>query len=149
MKDDDRPDAEMYRLGGFNTLLGLRFTDRGEGYLKAELDLGPQHMNKAGFTHGGVYAALLDSASTGSGGYCPYPGRVRKCVTLSLTVNYVGMSKGGTLTVEAHVTKAARKTFSAAAEVRDADGNLCAHSIGTFKYMKGSEDPRGVPARSA
>ncbi|WP_375690361.1 PaaI family thioesterase [Pseudooceanicola sp. LIPI14-2-Ac024] len=148
--DDATPDASadtgMHRLGGFNRMMGLRFTERGEGYLRAEIDLGPQHMNKAGVTHGGVYAAVLDSASTGAGLYCPYPGRVRQSSTLSLTVNYVGMSRGGTLHVDARVTKSGRTIYSVSAEVRDDAGTLCAHSIGTFKYMRGSEDPRGVPA---
>lgn len=146
--DDARPEADtgMHRLGGFNRMLGLRFTERSEGHLKAEIDLGPQHMNKAEFTHGGVYAAVLDSCSTGAGLYCPYPGRIRKSSTLSLTVNYVGMSRGGKLHIEANVTKSGRTIYSVAAEVRDDEGNLCAHSIGTFKYMRGSEDPKGVPA---
>ena len=143
---DPATDTGMYRLGGYNRMLGLRFVERREGYLRAELDLGPHHMNKAGFTHGGVYAGILDSASTGSGLYCPYPGRIRKCSTLSLTVNYVGMSReGAMLTVVARVTRGGRSVFAAEAEVRDPDGNLCAHSIGTFKYMRGSEDPQGVP----
>ncbi|MGH1425066.1 MAG: PaaI family thioesterase [Pseudooceanicola sp.] len=148
MNDDQSQTADdgIHRLGGFNRMLGFRFVDRREGYLKGELELGPQHFNKGEFTHGGVYAAVLDSASTGSGLYCPYPGRVRQCATLSLTVNYVGMSKTGKLHVEARVTKSGRKIFSASAEVRDDDGNLCAHSIGTFKYIKGSDDPRGIPA---
>lgn len=139
-------DDGMYKLGGFNTLLGFKFTERGEGYLKGELELQPHHFNKAKFTHGGVYAAVLDSASTGSGLYCPYPGRLRKCSTLSLTVNYVGMSQSGKLFVEARVTSSGRTIFSASAEVRDEAGRLCAHSIGTFKYFRGSEDPKGVPA---
>lgn len=150
MTDDSaiepREHEGMYQLGGFNQMLGFRFTERGEGWLKGELDLGPQHYNKAKFTHGGVYAAVLDSASTGAGLYCPYPGRVRKCATLSLTVNYVGMSTTGKLLVEARVTSGGRKIFSASAEVRDEQGKLCAHSIGTFKYLRGSDDPKGVPA---
>ncbi|MGR3322746.1 MAG: PaaI family thioesterase [Pseudooceanicola sp.] len=147
MNDAPDPDQDtgMYKLGGFNTLLGFRFIERGEGYLKGVLELEDRHMNKAKFTHGGVYAAVLDSACTGSGLYCPYPGRIRKCSTLSLTVNYVGMSRSGLLHVEGRVTRSGRTIFSAAGEVRDDAGDLCAHAIGTFKYMRGSEDPRGVP----
>ena len=145
--DDATPDADtgMYKLGGFNTMLGLRFIERSEGHLKADLELRAEHMNKAGFTHGGVYAAVLDRCSTGAGLYCPYPGRIRKGSTLSLTVNYVGMSRGGRLHIEANVTRSGRTIYSVAAEVRDDEGNLCAHSVGTFKYMRGSEAPEGVP----
>lgn len=148
MNDDDTPDPKadtgFYKLGGFNTMMGIRFTERGDGWLKSELSLRDDHKNKAGFVHGGVYAAMLDSSSTGAGLWCPYPGRIRQSSTLSLTVNYVGLSRGGTLFTEAKVTRAGRTIYSVAAEVRDDEGNLCAHSIGTFKYMRGSEDPRGV-----
>ncbi|MDF1855616.1 PaaI family thioesterase [Pseudooceanicola sp.] len=149
MKDDDShaagTDDGIYKLGGFNQLMGFRIVERGEGFLKGEIDLQPYHMNKAKFTHGGVYAAVLDSACTGSGLYCPYPGRIRKCSTLSLTVNYVGMSKSGKLHIESRVTRSGRTIYSSVGEVYDDQGNLCAHAIGTFKYMRGSDDPKGVP----
>jgi len=144
-ENDPGPNPEMFRLGGFNRMIGLRYVARGEGWVKGILPLRPELLNKAGTAHGGLLSAIMDSVGTGSGCWCPYPGRIRQCVTLSLTANFVGVAKGEALHVTSRVKSSGRKVFSSEIEVHDDFGTLCAHGVGTFKYVKGTNDPYGVP----
>jgi uncharacterized protein (TIGR00369 family) len=130
---------------GYQELMGYRLVEWREGYAVLELDIGPQHLNRAGVLHGGVPASLIDTISGFCGCYCPIPGRVRRCVTLSLTTQYLGQASKGTLRTVARVTGGGRKIFFVACEVTAEDGTLIATGTGTFRYRTGSEDPNGVP----
>lgn len=132
-------------ISGYQELMGYRLVEWREGYAVLELDIGPQHLNRAGVLHGGVPASLIDTISGFCGCYCPIPGRVRRCVTLSLTTQYLGQASKGTLRTVARVTGGGRKIFFVAAEVTAEDGTLVATGTGTFRYRAGSEDPNGVP----
>src|SRR4051812_15191501 len=63
-----------------------------------------EHMNRTGRLHGGVLATLLDTTMGYSGVYSDEPGGTRACVTLSLTVNFVGAVSEGRLVIEARRT---------------------------------------------
>lgn len=130
---------------GYQELMGYRLVEWREGYAVLEMDIGPQHLNRAGVLHGGVPASLIDTISGFCGCYCPIPGRVRRCVTLSLTTQYLGQASKGTLRTVARVTGGGRKIFFVACEVTAEDGTLIATGTGTFRYRSGSEDPNGVP----
>ena len=77
--------------------------------------------------------------------------RIEEVITLGLACVGLGMfALYACLEVAAaqhfrRPTPAALLAVWIAAEVRDDEGNLCAHSVGTFKYMRGSEAPEGVP----
>ncbi|MCH2393904.1 MULTISPECIES: PaaI family thioesterase [Oceanibaculum] len=145
---DDSLMRELIALeptSGYQELMGYRLVEWREGYAVLELDIGPQHLNRAGVLHGGVPASLIDTISGFCGCYCPIPGQVRRCVTLSLTTQYLGQASKGTLRTTARVTGGGRKIFFVAAEVTAEDGTLVATGTGTFRYRAGSEDPNGVP----
>mgnify|MGYP000594290207 CR=1 FL=1 len=46
---------------GYQALIGLDMCERGEGYSKARISIGPDHMNPHGVAHGAVLYALADT----------------------------------------------------------------------------------------
>ena len=132
-------------LPGFHNLLGYRQVAWEDGRAVIELEIQPQHLNLAGVIHGGVLTSLLDVALAEAGTYCPYPGRMRKAITLSLTTTFTGQCTGGVIQVTGIKRAGGRRIFNSTGEVRDQNGNLLAIAEGTFRLRSGSESPQGVP----
>ena len=109
------------------------------------LELQPCHLNLGGVIHGGVLTSLLDIAMAEAGTYCPYPGRIRKAITLSLTTTFTGQCSGGTIRVTGRKRAGGTRIFNSTGEVHDDKGNLLAIAEGTFRIRSGSEKPEGVP----
>ncbi|MGE4612396.1 MAG: PaaI family thioesterase [Paracoccaceae bacterium] len=131
----------------FPKVLGLDFTEWSEGFVRARLDLQPHLLNSIGIVHGGVICSALDMGASIAGLYCDVPDNMRWCVTVSLTTNFVGQAKGGSLWLEGHQQSGGRSLYTANAMLSDADGTLIAHATGTFKWSKGSNLLAGVPAQ--
>ncbi len=132
-------------LPGFHNLLGYRQVAWEDGRAVIELEIQPQHLNLAGVIHGGVLTSLLDVALAEAGTYCPYPGRMRKAITLSLTTTFTGQCTGGVIQVTGIKRAGGRRIFNSTGEVRDQNGNLLAIAEGTFRLRSGSENPEGMP----
>lgn len=132
-------------LPGFHRLLGYRQVAWGETSATIELELRPEHLNLGGVVHGGVLTSLLDIALAEAGTYCPFPGRMRKAITLSLTTTFTGQCSGGVITVTGEKRAGGSRIFNSTGEARDAQGNLLAIAEGTFRLRSGSEGPEGVP----
>lgn len=115
-------------------LLGFAVTEWSEGFARVEMPLEEKHGNRYGIPHGGVHATLLDSACGFAGAWTGDPDRPRHCMTLSLTVNYVGRATGKRLIAEARVTGGGRRSFFANAELRDEHGVLVATATTTMRY---------------
>lgn len=116
-----------------------------EGKAVIALDLKPEHLNLGGVIHGGVMTSLLDIALAEAGTFCPYPGRMRKAIALTLTTTFTGQCSAGTITVMGIKRAGGTRIFNSTGEVRDSDGNLLAIAEGAFRIRSGSEKPEGVP----
>ncbi|MBL27416.1 MAG: aromatic compounds catabolism protein [Rhodospirillaceae bacterium] len=144
---DDRfwdPIAEE-RESGLQRLLGYRIVAWEDGFAAVCLDLKPHHMNRSGVLHGGVVATMLDAVGGLTGLYCPVPGHVRKAVSISLNINFVGQARDQTVRAEARKIGGGRKIFFARGECLAADGSLIATAEGSYRYRSGSEDSAGIP----
>jgi len=131
---------------GLQALIGYRIAEWREGFAAIELDLADKHMNRSGVLHGGVVATLLDSVCGLAGCYCPVPGRMRRAVSLSLSLNFVGQARERTIRAEGRKVGGGRKIFFCRGELGvPAQGVLLATADGAFRYRTGSEDPAGVP----
>jgi uncharacterized protein (TIGR00369 family) len=130
---------------GFQALLGYRIVEWSEGLAVAELAVGPQHLNRSGFLHGGVLTALIDTVCGYAGCYCAVRGRVRRAMTLSLTTNFTGRVDGGVLKAVGRKQSGGSRIYYSIGEVFDGDGLLVAVGQGTFRYRTGSESETGVP----
>ena len=123
----------------FQRLVGFRIAEWNEGAATVVLDLGEQHMNRHGLPHGGVYSVLIDTASGYAGSWSGDPGKKRRAMTLSMTVDYLGVATGDQLIAKARVRGGGRNVFFTEAEVRDESGTLCATGTGVFRYRKGEQ----------
>jgi len=132
-------------LPGFHNLLGYRQVSWEEEEAVISLELQPRHLNLGGVIHGGVLTSLLDIAMAEAGTYCPYPGRMRKAITLSLTTTFTGQCSGGVIRVTGRKRAGGTRIFNSTGEVHDEQGNLLAIAEGTFRIRSGSEKPEGVP----
>ena len=130
---------------GFHSVLGYRQAHWEDGCSVLTVELQPHHMNLAGVIHGGVLSSLLDIAMAHAGTYCPYPGRMRKAITLSLTTTFTGQCRGGIITVTGTKRAGGSRVFNATGEVHDAEGQLLAMGEGVFRIRSGSEGLEGVP----
>lgn len=137
--------VDSHQLGGFHRLLGYRQLEWREGYAAIALELLPEHLNLGGVVHGGVITALLDVVCAEAGTYCPYPGRRRKAITLTLNTSFTGQCSGGTLRAVASCKAAGLRIFNCLGEVFDEQGNLLAMGTATMRLRSGSEHPYGVP----
>lgn len=140
MKPQDLADSP------FNSLIGFDIADWCEDRVELTLTVETRHMNRSSALHGGVLATLIDAAGGLAGCYCPVEGHVRRALTLSMTVNFTGQARAGTLRVIGRKRAGGRKVYFASVEVFDEAGTLLALGEGTYRYRRGSEDLQGVPA---
>ncbi len=97
-------------------VLQIRPTHVGPGAARAEMVLGPQHLNQRGFCQGGVLVTLAD-ATAGWATYCLVP---EDCAftTLEMNTNLLGSARlGDTLVAVARPVHAGRSTAVLAVEV--------------------------------
>lgn len=124
---------------GFMVAMGFRLTEWSDGRAVIEVALTPDHLNMRGVVHGGVLAALLDTAISWCGLWDPDPARERRCLTLSLTTTFVGQATAGTLRAIGLRRGGGRKIYQATAEVLDETGTLIATGEGVLRLRSGSE----------
>lgn len=129
----------------FQNLLGYELVAWREGYAELVLEIRPEHLNRAGVVHGGVYTALLDTVMGFAGTWTPHVGRMRSAVTLQLSTCFVGQASRGLLRAVGQVAGGGRRIFFTRGEVFDQAGRLLAFGEGTFRLRSGSEEPEGVP----
>lgn len=130
---------------GFPALLGFEFLEWEEGRAVLGLEVTDRHLNLAGLIHGGVLATLLDVAGACAGTWCPYPDRIRKAITLSMTTTFTGQSGKGYIRAIGTRRAGGSRIFNSTVDVYDAEERLLIIGEGTFRLRSGSEDVRGQP----
>jgi len=143
------PAPDPVRFGGrsnFHDLLGLKLVEWREDFARVTVEAGEPHWNRSSVVHGGLMLSMIDQAGAYAGLWCSVPGNVRRAVTLSLTCNFTGQVRQGTLVAESSVTAKGRQIFFTRTEIRDAAGALIAYGQGTHRWRSGSEQVTGVPA---
>lgn len=114
--------------------LGFEMTGWSEGFARIEAPLAAHLMNRQGLPHGGVHAAILDTAMGFAGCFTGDPERKQNALTLSMTVNFLSQATGTRLIAEARVTGGGRRTYFAEGSVHDDTGTLIATATGVFRY---------------
>ncbi|NIM00712.1 MAG: hotdog fold thioesterase, partial [Acidobacteria bacterium] len=135
----------MSKIPPFDTFLGTEFALDDDGQVVASLELQPHHLNLRGVPHGGVMTSLLDSA-LGAAVVRSIP-EEWWCATTSLSTQFIGGVREGTLIARGRVVRRGRSIAFAAGEVRDAEGKLLASATGTWHLwpFKPGTTPAGGP----
>ena len=122
---DNAVDMLNAARGGFEHLLGLTFTAVSLERVVAELTASEDHHQPYGLVHGGVYASLVETVcSVGAAMNALADGRTT--VGLDNHSSFLRAGRTGRLVATATPLKMGRNTQVWRAEVRDADGRLCA-----------------------
>jgi len=144
MSQTAAPESDsLEALVGFNATLGFRLVEWTPEHAVMELDIQEQHLNRSGVLHGGVMATLIDAVCGYSGVWRPAGEPKAKALTLTMTTNFMGQARDGTVRARAVRKGGGRKIFFAYGEVTDAEGNVLAMGEGSYR-IRGS-DPYSAP----
>lgn len=138
---EDTANGNAYRPAyPFQELIGFRKVAFESDLARFELEIGPQFSNRAGVPHGGIYAALLDSALGASGCYMGSPNEIRPAVTLNLNISFLATPVGKLLIAEGKRVGGGKRIYFAEGHVKDDTGVMVATASGTFRFV---QDRRG------
>jgi uncharacterized protein (TIGR00369 family) len=110
--------------------LGIRIESAEPGEVRLSWAAAERHRNVQGLVHGGLIAALADSAMGFALRSVVGPGR--RHVTIDMTVRFIRPVGDGSVTAEGTVVHAGTRIGFAEAEVRDEDGRVIAKASGTY-----------------
>lgn len=124
----------------FTTYMGMQIEPQADGEVVVRLALGPQHRNGRGVVHGGVVAALLDTA-LGGAVVAAIP-REWWCATTSLSVQFIAGTRSAELVARGRVLRRGRSTAFASGTAHDGDGTLVASAQGSWHLWPHHPDAR-------
>ena len=122
-----RADSELFRIVGFK-VLKMR-----AGVAELKFPYSKAITRRGGIVHGGVVLYTMDSAC-GMAVMTVNPGIDQ--LSLELNVSFLAPLRNGPFTAKGVVIRRGGSTAVAEGEIKDADGKLCAKSLGTF-YLSG------------
>ncbi|SRR5712692_7237850 len=97
----------------------------------------PHHRQVHGVVHGGVMAALADTAG-GMATYMTVP-RGARVATVEMKINFLEAVEKGTVVAEARVLRCGRNFSVVDCDVRDSAGRLAAKALMTFAITRADE----------
>src|ERR1700739_2017062 len=116
-------------------LLGFDVESVHDGRAIFRLDVRPRHKQIHGVVHGGILAALADTAAA-IAAYTAVPKGV-ELVTLELKINYLEPVLGGRVKADARVLRAGRNFIVTECEIFNESGSLAAKALLTFSAATG------------
>ena len=126
----------------FVTLLGFELTRFEGGHSEIVYEPRPEHMNSFQVAHGGSIMTLLDvTMATAARSVAPDLG----VVTIEMKTSFMRPGTGR-LTGKGRLMHRTRSMAFTEATIYNEAGEACAHSTGTFKYVKRAETPGQGPA---
>ena len=142
--NDKSDQIDLGKPSGFKDLVGYRTPVWEEGHAIFEVEIDERHTNSSVFLHGGVYMTILDATMGHASTWCSVKGNVRRCVTLSLTSNFVAVARTKIVRAEAWLRAVDNGVATCRGEVRDANDVICVSGNGSYLYMRGCEALEGI-----
>jgi uncharacterized protein (TIGR00369 family) len=117
--------------------LGLTLHALGDGEAELRLAVTEAHLNSWRVAHGGVVMTLLDVAMAHAARsiHRDQPGMGAGVVTVEMKTSFMRPAEGELRAVGKLLHRSATLAFCEGS-VFAADGRLCAHATGTFKYLR-------------
>ena len=123
-------------------LLGFRLESVGRGCAVLRLDVRARHKQMQGVVHGGILAALADTASAIAAYTTVTKGTA--IATVELKINYLEAVPGGRIRAQARVLRAGRNFVVAECEIFGRGGALAAKALLTFGAAGGHSLQNGT-----
>ena len=102
------------------------------GHAELRYEAQPEHLNSFGVTHGGATMTLLDVAmAVAARSVAPEMG----VVTIEMKTSFLQAARGPLVARGQLLHRTAGMAF-VEGSVLDAQGRLCSHATGTFKYVR-------------
>jgi len=114
--------------------LGINLTKVNWGNAEIQLKVKKQLTQSVGFAHGGVSAALIDSAVGLA--LCTMLDQTELITTVSLNVNFIAPAGPGVLTARGRIYRKGKHLAVGDAEVRDEKGTLVSKGSATYMRLK-------------
>jgi uncharacterized protein (TIGR00369 family) len=111
-------------------MLGFELDSVGRGRAVLRLDVRPHHRQLHGVVHGGILAAMADTAAA-IASYTVLP-KEATLATVVLSINYLEPVPGGRVKAQGRVLRVGRNFVVAECEIRIEDGSLAAKALLTF-----------------
>ena len=111
--------------------MSMEVTEIGIGYSVVKAEIRKNHMNPLGGLHGGVYAALIDTAAYWCA-YCELP-EENGLVSIDLKVDFLAPVIDGKVVIKGRRIKSGKTICLSEANMFNANGRILAH--GTSKLM--------------
>ena len=120
----------------FVTLLGFALVRFEGGQSEILYTPAPEHLNSFQVTHGGASMTLLDvTMATAARSVVPDMG----VVTIEMKTSFLQPARGPLRGVGQLLHRTKSMAFTEG-RILDAEGRVCAHATGTFKYMRREPD---------
>lgn len=103
--------------------LNILFTEVGDDYLKATLQLGPHVMQPLGTLHGGASSVLAETVANAAAWYC-VDSTLYTCVGLDINTNHIRPAVHGILTATARPYHIGKQTQVWSIEIQNEQGQL-------------------------
>jgi len=116
-------------------LLGFAVESVHDGRAIFRLDVRPRHKQIHGVVHGGILAALADTAAA-IAAYTVVP-RGEELATLELKINYMEPVPGGRVKADARVLRKGRNFIVTECEIYNESGEMAAKALLTFSAAAG------------
>jgi acyl-CoA thioesterase len=122
--------AQRMRESNSARLFGFQLESAEPGRAVILMRVRAKHRQVHGVVHGGIFAALADTAA-GVACYMLVP-RGTRLATIEMKINYLEPVEKGTIVAEARVLRKGRTTAVADCDIRNTQGLLVAKALLTF-----------------
>jgi uncharacterized protein (TIGR00369 family) len=144
MSDAELTDAQRMRIEDalstvpFAKLLGIKLDSVEPGQATLSLEIRDDFKQNAGIVHGGVVAALIDSATAFA--ILPLLQADERTTTVDLTISYLRPLMTGSMVAAAKVRRDGRRVVVVSADLMDNEGKLAATALSTYLKLKKRSD---------
>lgn len=142
MKDSNGPTvsiAKDFAKDSIEHMLGFKFSIDENHQVTITCPIENKHLNLRKDVHGGVIAALADSA-TGIA-FSLHDGILVSSATVDLDIKFIKAAKMGSLIARPRVLRRGNRLGFVECEITDDNGTLIAKASGTFAIVGSSPDP--------
>ena len=118
----------------FAILLGIKLDSVEAGRATLSLPIREDFKQNNGVVHGGVIAALIDSATAFA--ILPLLEPDERTTTVDLTISYLRPLVSGTMVATARVVREGHRLIVVSADLTDSTGNLAATALSTYIRLR-------------